>query len=115
MIARASIPLALLAFLAPWGPAQAQLATIVVPPGQEVVVPPRGAPASVPQPPRLELQARTRRVRLPHPTPEASGMLDTGLSPVTAVLAILPLAAAAALATGLPGGGGGASGPARTR
>lgn len=96
------------------GMAAAQLATIVVPAEASVVVPPRGAAAQARPAPRLDLPAPPRLARLPPPPPAPVQGPGGELSPGMAALAVVPLAAAVALAAGLPGGGG-ASGPVRTR
>jgi hypothetical protein len=83
---------------------------VVVPAGQDVVVPARGAGV-------------TRRMpAVPRPTgrPDAGRLgggtrLGGGSGLAVPMLAMLPLAAAAALAATLPGGGSGTSSPARTR
>ena len=95
------------------GGAQAQMRVVVVPSGSDVVVPARGAAMPVAQR-RTTPRARARRA-LP-PLEETSGSaLGGGTGMAVPFLALLPLAAAAALATNLPGGGGGTSSPARTR
>jgi hypothetical protein len=87
------------------GAAKAQMRVVVVPAGQDVVVPARGAPV-------------TRRMA---PLPRPAGRPDMGRPEVggsglaVPMLALLPLAAAAALAATLPGSGSGTSSPARTR
>ena len=97
------------------GAAQAQMRVVVVPAGQDVVVPAKGAGV-------------TRRMpAVPRPTgrpdagqPDAGRLgggtrLRGGSGLAVPMLAILPLAVAAALAATLPGGGSGTSSPARTR
>ncbi len=89
-------------------PAQAQLRTLRVPEGAEVVIPPRGAAP----------QAPARMATRPRPAEAEPLPADTLAGPNPWTYALLPLAAGAiaALATSLPGGGGtGSSGPVRTR
>ncbi len=117
-LARLALPALLLALALAPAPARAQLPTVVVPQGQGVVVPPRGALPGGIQPgtsasPRMALR-RPERPAAPAPQPGGEA-LDAGISPAATALALVPLALAAALASVLPGGGGGASGPARTR
>lgn len=89
------------------------LRRVVVPADASVVVPPRGQP----MPP----QAATRPKQTMAPgsdaaaasVPHATASRPVGLAP--ALPALLPLGAAALLASGLPGSGGGASAPASTR
>mgnify|MGYP001209448647 CR=1 FL=1 len=107
MTARPAV-LILLAALALPMPAPAQTRILVVPAGAGVVVPPRGqaqAMSSAAQP------ARRLAGRAIPPDPDAA---EPGLSPL---LALVPLALGAVLATTLPGSGGdgGSSGPVRTR
>ncbi len=104
---KAAIPLALALLCAL--PAQAQLRTLRVPEGAEVVIPPRGG-IPLPAP-----RATTR----PRPS-DAEAWPEEDLNRTSAwTYALVPLAAGAiaALATSLPGGGGsgGGSGPVRTR
>lgn len=101
--------LALLLALALPAPAKAQPQIIVVPAGQGVVVPPRGAAlAPVIRP------AAVRRPRPDHAVAVGPVSDPTGVSPV---LLLVPLVAAAILAATLSGGNeaGGSSGPVRTR
>lgn len=93
-------------------PAAAQMRVLVVPGGTGVVVPPRGAaqPAASPRQNR-----RPRITRQEIQADRGDGLLGQGSGLAVPFLAIIPLAAAAALATSLPGGGGGTSSPARTR
>lgn len=91
------------------GGAVAQTRVVVVPAGNQVIVPPRGGalPASV--------QRRAPRNRRQAPPLEEEGGLFSGSGLAVPFLALLPLAAAAALSASLPGSGGGTSSPARTR
>ena len=96
-------------------PAQAQMRVVVVPAGQDVVVPARGAGVTrrmpaVPRPTGRPDAGRPDGGRLGGGTRLRGG---SGLA--VPMLAILPLAAAAALAATLPGSGSGTSSPARTR
>jgi len=94
-------------------PAAAQMRVLVVPADTSVVVPPRGAaqPAASPRPAR-----RPRITRQEIEADRGGGLLGGSTGLAVPFLAILPLAAAAALASTLPGsGGGGTSSPARTR
>jgi hypothetical protein len=96
-----------------FGAAQAQTRVVVVPAGTDVVVPARGS--SLPAASRRRV-ARARVAR--PPVGEAlggGGALGGGSGLAVPFLALLPLAAAAALASTLPGGGSGTSSPARTR
>ena len=90
-------------------PAQAQLRTVPVPAGAEVVIPPRSAGTAAM--PRTATRARPAQAEA-WPEEDLSG-------PNGWTYALVPLAAGAvaALATSLPGGGGGgaSSGPVRTR
>lgn len=102
------------------GIGHAQMRVVVVPAGSDVVVPARGAaaPSTTPRP-----LARPRVARQPLGEVGSlgsgalgGGALGGGTGLAVPFLAMLPLAAAAALATSLPGGGGGGtSSPARTR
>ena len=88
---------------------------VVVPAGQDVVVPARGAGVTrrmpaVPRPTGRPDAGRPDVGRLGGGTRLRGG---SGLA--VPMLAILPLAAAAALAATLPGSGSGTSSPARTR
>jgi hypothetical protein len=88
---------------------------VVVPAGQDVVVPARGAGVTrrmpaVPRPTGRPDAGRPDGGRLGGGTRLRGG---SGLA--VPMLAILPLAAAAALAATLPGSGSGTSSPARTR
>ena len=90
------------------GDAVAQNRVVVVPAGSQVIVPPRGGALPV------AVQRRAPRVqRAAPPLEEAAALGGSGLA--VPFLALLPLAAAVALAASLPGGGGGTSSPARTR
>ena len=96
-------------------PAQAQMRVVVVPAGQDVVVPAQGAGVTrrmpaVPRPTGRPDAGRPDGGRLGGGTRLRGG---SGLA--VPMLAILPLAAAAALAATLPGSGSGTSSPARTR
>ncbi len=93
-------------------PAAAQMRVLVVPADASVAVPPRGAalPAGSPRPAR-----RARITRQEIQADRGNDLLGGGTGLAVPFLAILPLAAAVALATSLPGGGGGTSSPARTR
>ena len=93
-----------------FGAAKAQTRVVVVPAGQDVVVPARGAavtrrPAARPRPAGMPDTARL----------EGGATLGGGSGLAVPMLALLPLAAAAALAATLPGSGSGTSSPARTR
>ncbi|MBX6744343.1 MAG: hypothetical protein IRY87_20095 [Acetobacteraceae bacterium] len=105
MTARPAV-LILLAALALPMPAPAQTRTLVVPDGAGVVVPPRGQA----MPSAAQSARRLAGSAIP-PDPDAA---EPGLSPL---LALVPLALGAVLATTLPGSGGdgGSSGPVRTR
>lgn len=97
------------------GAAIAQTRVVVVPAGQDVVVPARGAGVTrrmpaVPRPTGRPDAGRPDGGRLGGGTRLGGG---SGLA--VPMLAILPLAAAAALAATLPGSGSGTSSPARTR
>jgi len=97
------------------GAAIAQTRVVVVPAGQDVVVPARGAGVTrrmpaVPRPTGRPDAGRPDGGRLGGGTRLRGG---SGLA--VPMLAILPLAAAAALAATLPGSGSGTSSPARTR
>ncbi len=100
-----ALALALLAGL----PAQAQLRTVPVPAGADVVIPPRSAGAKA-------MPHSTTRARPAEAEAWPEDDLN-GLSGWTYALVPLAAGAAAALATSLPGGGGGggSSGPVRTR
>lgn len=90
------------------GLAEAQPQILVVPAGQGVVVPPRGALAPAIRP------ATVRRLR-PNDAVALGPVADrSGVSPV---VLLVPLVAAAVLAATLSGGNeaGGSSGPVRTR
>jgi hypothetical protein len=92
------------------GAAQAQMRVVVVPSGQDVVVPARGAAAT------HRLAARPRPAIRPDMARLGGGAtLGGGTGLAVPMLAMLPLAAAAALAATLPGSGSGTSSPARTR
>ncbi len=95
--------------VAPLVPAQAQLRTVPVPAGADVVIPPRSAGA--PAVPRSTTRARPAEAEA---WPEGD---LSGPSPWTYALVPLAAGAVAALVTNLPGGGGGggSSGPVRTR
>lgn len=90
------------------GGAAAQSRVVVVPAGDQVVVPPRGGALPV------AVQRRAPRNRRPAPPLEAAEPLG-GRDLTLPLLSLLPLAAAVALSATLPGGGGGTSSPARTR
>jgi hypothetical protein len=92
------------------GAAKAQMRVVVVPAGQEVVVPARGAAVTGRLTPRPRPALRRDTGRLAGGTTLGGG---SGLA--VPMLALLPLAAAAALAATLPGSGGGTASPARTR
>ena len=97
------------------GAAIAQTRVVVVPAGQDVVVPARGAGVArrmpaVPRPTGRPDAGRPDGGRLGGGTRLRGG---SGLA--VPMLAIFPLAAAAALAATLPGSGSGTSSPARTR
>jgi len=92
------------------GAAKAQMRVVVVPAGQEVVVPARGAAVTRRPAVRLRPAGRPDMGRLAGGTTLGGG---SGLA--VPMLALLPLAAAAALAASLPGSGGGTASPARTR
>ena len=97
-------PLLIAALLLPCTALAQPLRTAVVPAGSEVVIPPRGqAPAFVmPAKPRAAAAIGSSTAGWPRPIAEPA--------------VLLPLAAAALLGVGLPGGGGGASSaPATTR
>ena len=90
------------------GDAVAQNRVVVVPAGNQVIVPPRGGALPV------AVQRRAPRLRrAAPPLDEGAALGGSGLT--VPFMALLPLAAAAALAASLPGGGGGTSSPARTR
>ena len=107
MVVKALLTLALALLLAL--PAQAQLRTVPVPAGAEVVIPPRSAGTAAM--PRSTTRARPAQGDA-WPEEDLAG-------PSGWTYALVPLAAGAvaALATSLPGGGGGgaSSGPVRTR
>lgn len=111
------------------GIGHAQMRVVVVPAGSDVVVPARGAAAQATTP-RPSVRPRIPRPPLGEVASLSSGSLGSGVlgggalgggalgggtGLAVPLLAMLPLAAAAALATSLPGGGGGTSSPARTR
>lgn len=114
--------MALIALTLPVLPAAAQPA-LVIPPGSEVVVPPRGA--AVVSRPRPVLPpaggARQAQPTVAATTPAAPEVLSGapltgGMGLAAPALLALPLAALGALAAGsLPGGGSGTTAPARTR
>lgn len=111
-----SFVVALAALVLPALPAAAQPA-LVIPPGEQVVVPPRGAPVvSRPRPVLPPAGAPRATVTAPaQAAPPALGTF-TGGTGLTAPALIVPLAALGAIAAGsLPGGGGGTTAPARTR
>lgn len=101
-------------------PAQAQMRVVVVPAGQDVVVPARGAGVTrrMPAVPRPTGRPDAGRPDAGRPDGGRLGggtRLRGGSGLAVPMLAILPLAAAAALAATLPGSGSGTSSPARTR
>ncbi|HEV7455526.1 MAG TPA: hypothetical protein VGN96_02015 [Roseococcus sp.] len=111
-----SIMVALAALALPALPAAAQPA-MVIPPGEQVMVPPRGAPlAARPRPVLPPAGAPQATVTAPmQAAPPALGTITGGIG-LTAPALIVPLAAIGAIAAGsLPGSGGGTTAPARTR
>jgi hypothetical protein len=102
--------LALALVVLPLLPARAQLRTVPVPAGAEVVIPPRSAGT-------IAMPRSTTRAR---PAEADAWPEDNLAGPSAWTYVLVPLAAGAvaALATNLPGGGGGgggSSGPVRTR
>jgi hypothetical protein len=108
--------LALIALTGPALPLAAQ-PVLVVPPGSEVVIPPRGA-AIVARPRPVLPPVATPRIEVatPGPIAPASDLSGGTLGSAAPALLALPLAALGVLATSnLPGGGSGTTAPARTR
>jgi len=110
----------LLALSLPAMPVAAQPA-LVIPPGDEVVVPPRGAAVvSRPRPTLPPARPQAAAPAAPAATAAApqtlSGTPLTGGTGLAVPALILPLAALGAIAaSNLPGGGSGTTAPARTR
>jgi hypothetical protein len=92
--------------------AEAQtLRSAVVPADAAVVIPPRGQLVPSPRAPGPVVAAPAAPLAAAPPLPQQAA--PTGLAGVSA--ALVPLAAAALLGVGLPGGSGAASAPATTR
>ena len=116
---RAALPILLAAVVASPA-AQAQtLRTVMVPADATVVIAPRGQPAPAAQPFGQPFGQQVIGLRpaappaIPFAPPVLPAASPLGLAAVPGL--ILPLAAAALLGAGLPGGGSGGSAPAATR